>query len=350
MPGFSENATAEADTRMCRCVAQMRPGRRLRRFGKLYYRGRYVSESRGEATHVPITLSRYFNSIAVHIPYSIGVSWARWIAGNAVTRRLFFTRDIRRIKDVYGDRCGIRLDDRAVHSLLLAKTLMQWRLSKLPRLTDRELERYVRVRGLEDIRKLNRSGRAVVLASAHYIGAFQVSAVLARLGFDLLSVRRSKPKRSHFHSQIRYAYVGGNNARPALEEISHLLKKGGMVYALLDGLQGKNTIVGSFLGRNCYFRRGFVELALSEGAAIVPVTIRGDLDGRILIDFDRPLTTDIVEMPAKDAAAGIIERYAAYLDTAIRTYPWCFDPARLDLFLRRTSVDGPDNVPSAAAS
>ena len=304
----------------------------------------------GEATDVLITLFRYFNTAAAYIPYPIGVSWGRWIAGNAVARTLFFARDIKSIKDIYENRCGIRLDDRAVQSLLMAKTLKRWWLFKLPKFTDRELERYVRINGLDELRELSRSGQGVLLASAHYINAGCTGATLARLGFDFRSLRRSKPRRGPSYSQIRYLYVGDKNAVSSFKEISRILRSGGMVHSLFDGLQGMGTIARPFLGHNCRFRRALIELAWSEGAVIVPVSVRTELDGRILIDFHKALSDDIGNMPAKKAAEGVVERYAAFLEATIRAYPWCFDPTRLDLFLRRTSVDGPDNVPSAAAS
>jgi hypothetical protein len=294
------------------------------------------------------SLYLYSFTILAFVPYPIGVAWARGLAGNAWARRLFFRRDMRLIKVVYEDACGIRLDDGAVHRLLMAKSLKRWLIFKIPKLSDQELERYVRITGLDRVREFSRSGQGVVLASAHYMNGSCAGTVLARLGFDFLSLRRSKPRLRPSYNQIRYTYVGGKNAVFAFKEISRRLRSGGVIYSLFDGLQGKGTIVRPFLGRNCHFRRALVELAWSEGAAIVPVSVRTDLDGRILIDFGQPLTTEIAEMPAKEAAAGIIERYAAYLGTAIRTYPWCFDPARLDLFMRRTSDDGPYNAPTAA--
>jgi len=299
---------------------------------------------------VRIPRSRIFNTAAAYVPYPVGVGWARWFTGNALARRLFFGREIRSIKDVYEDRCGIRLDEPAVHRLLMANTLRLWWVFKLPKLSDGELDRYVRVKGLQELRALNRSGQGVLLASAHYFGTGSISLVLARRGFDVRSVRRSKPKRVPSYSQAQYVFVGGKNAVTAFKEITRIFRSGGMIHSLFDGLQGTGTVVRPFLGRNCHFRRALGELALREGVAIVPVSVRTELDGCIQIDFDEPLTIDLADVPVKEASEAVIERYAAYLDTAIRTYPWSFDPVRLDLFLRKTSVDEPDNAPSAAAS
>ena len=144
---------------MRRWAAQIHPQRRWRRSDNLYYRRRPVPRSHGEAIDVPKTLVRFFHTILAYLPYPIGVAWAHWIAGNAWARRLFFTRHIRLIQDVYEDGCGIRLDDGAIHRLLMAKTLKRCRLYKVPKFSDRELERYVRITGPDKVRELNGSGR-----------------------------------------------------------------------------------------------------------------------------------------------------------------------------------------------
>lgn len=296
------------------------------------------------------SLIHFFMTVLAYVPYPIGVAWGRWAAGNAWVRRLFFARDIRLIKDLYQDTCGIPFDDGAVHKLLTAKILKRWRVYKISKFSDQELDRYVRVTGLDRVREADRSGQGAVLAAAHFVAVGCVGPFLARLDFDVQSLRRSRAKLNPSGSPVQYTYVGGKSAVSAFTEVARTLRSGRIIFALLDGLQGKGTVVRPFLGRNCHFRRGLVELARDQGAAIVPVSVRADLDGRILIDFHEPLSDDIADVPSKEAVADIVGQYAAFLDATIRTYPWCFDPVRLDLFLRRTGADESENAAPAAAS
>lgn len=298
-----------------------------------------------------VSLVPIFRTVLAVAPYPVGVAWARWLADNALARRLFFARDIRLMRNVYENTCGIRLDDRAVQRILAAKTLNWWRLFKVRKFSDREMERYVRINGLDNIQELSGSGQGVVLASAHYFDLGCIPTILARLGFDFRSLRRSRPRRDTSHSISRFIYVGGDNAFPAFQEISGVLKGGGMIHSLFDGMQGRGTVARPFLGRVCRFRRSLIELAWTEDAAIVPVSVRSDLEGRIVIDIHEPISTEEDrELPMKAAVAGIVGRYASFLENTIRTDPWCFDPARLELFFRRTSVDEADSADSAAAS
>jgi len=275
----------------------------------------------------------------VYVPYPIVVVFARGLAGSALAQRLFFARHIRSIKDVYEDGCGIPLGAAAIQRLLMAKTLILLLRFKIPKFSDRQLARYVRIDGLDRVRQINGSGQCLVLASAHYVGASWTSAVLARLGFDFRAIRRSRGKLHPSYSQVPYIFVGGDNAISGLREISGILKAGGTIFVPLDGLQGRGTVARQFFGRTCHFRRALIELAWTEGAAIAPVSVRFDLDGSIAIEVHEPFPVVSSEIPMKAAAADIIGCYAEFLEATIRAYPWCFDPARLDLFWRRTGGD-----------
>ena len=287
---------------------------------------------------MPVSLAHPFRTARAYVPYPAGVALARRLAGNALARRRFFSRDIRLIKDVYEDACGIRLDDRAVHKLLTAKALKRWRIFDNLIFSDPELERHVRISGLDKVRDLNQSGQCVVLASAHYIAAGCVVPVLARLGFDVHGLKRRRFGNPYF-SQTPYIYADGENALDGIEKLYRVMKSGGLIHTLIDGGQGTGVVSLPFFGRVCNFRRSLIELAWTEGAAIVPVSVRTDIDGRILIDFHEPLSVEERGLPKKVVTAGIVERHAAFLEATIRTYPWCFDPARIEHFWHRTTVD-----------
>ncbi len=285
-----------------------------------------------------ISLARPFRKVCRNLSYPAGVAFARFLTGNAVVRSLVFRRDIRQIKEVYEDACGIRLDDHAVRTLLIAKTLKRWRLFGSLDFSEGDLERYVRISGLEQVRERSESGQSVVLASAHYIGVGCLVPVLARLGFDLHTLTRKK-NLDNFPGQVRYFFDDGDNIFDGFQNISKVMKSGGLIHGLLDGGRGSGIVAQTFLGRVCQFRRSLFQLALAEGAAIIPVSIRVDMDGCILIDIHQPLSVEKADMTAKAATASLIEGYAKFLEATIRTHPACFDPARIKHFWQRSIAD-----------
>ena len=97
------------------------------------------------------------------------------------------------------------------------------------------------------------------------------------------------------------------------------------------------------------FHLGAFAVAKETGAAIVPVAIRIDLDGRIVIDFHEPLPIDEPRETLEMTTRRIIEGYVRLLEETIRTYPWSFDPARIDLFWRRTGVEEGEPHPRRAS-
>jgi hypothetical protein len=63
-----------------------------------------------------------------------------------------------------------------------------------------------------------------------------------------------------------------------------VLQRGGAVYISPDGLQGRQAVDAEFFGRRRPFQLGAAELAVSTGAAFVPVYVRFDREGRVWVD------------------------------------------------------------------
>jgi non-ribosomal peptide synthetase component F/SAM-dependent methyltransferase/acyl carrier protein len=69
-----------------------------------------------------------------------------------------------------------------------------------------------------------------------------------------------------------------------------VLQRGGAVYISPDGLQGQQTVEAEFVGRRRPFQLGAAELAVTTGAAFVPVFVRFDVEGRVWVDVAEALT------------------------------------------------------------
>ena len=59
--------------------------------GNSYYSGSPVPNPPGKVFNMPVFLAHPFRTACAFVPYPIGVAIARWLAGNALVRRLFFS-------------------------------------------------------------------------------------------------------------------------------------------------------------------------------------------------------------------------------------------------------------------
>jgi amino acid adenylation domain-containing protein len=87
-----------------------------------------------------------------------------------------------------------------------------------------------------------------------------------------------------------------------------VLERGGVVLVAADGYHGEQAVEVPFFGRRRPFQIGAAELAVTTGAAFVPVYARIDIDGRVRIDVCRALTAE-GDTP-QSRVVGLTLRYA----------------------------------------
>ena len=122
-------------------------------------------------------------------------------------------------------------------------------------------------------------------------------------------------------------------------DIDRVLKAGGLVFALFDGIVGRGTVTRPFFGRVCHFRRALVELAARNGAAIVPVAVRMNIDGRILVEFHEAISDVGPNVPPKTAALRVITRLVDMLENEIKRHPWSFEPGRIAWYWKKAGAE-----------
>jgi len=87
-------------------------------------------------------------------------------------------------------------------------------------------------------------------------------------------------------------------------------------------------IAVSFFGREAYFPRGPLRVAMATGAAVLPAFIVRAPDGRYRAIIEEPLAID--RWPDRDAALRQnLARYTAVLERYVKAYPdqwYCFYP------------------------
>jgi KDO2-lipid IV(A) lauroyltransferase len=177
---------------------------------------------------------------------------------------------------------------------------------RFPRTGWDELEKLVRVEGLETLEEAVSRGRGVIAITGH-IGSWEMLAayfsmrgyplsVLARpLRDDRLealldSLRRGKGMRPI--SRIA-------NARPAYES----LKKGDILGVLIDQDTPVKGVFCDFFGRPAFTPAGPAYLAMRTGAAVVPMAISMQSDGTHLVRILEPVDAAAKDGDDKDRRA-----------------------------------------------
>lgn len=189
-----------------------------------------------------------------------------------------------------------------------------------PRLSERNIGRYVSFEGLENFHRAREKGKGVIFLTAHY-GNWEWMAA----AFPLFSGHPSyvvfRPMDSRFLDGVvqRLRTSTGNRSIPkqkAMGQILRLLKGGKTVGILLDqNMAWQEGVFVDFFGEEACTNTGMALLALKTGAAVLPVfNLRGK-DGRYraIIEPEIPLirTTnkDADVLQNTQLFTRVIERY-----------------------------------------
>jgi len=229
------------------------------------------------------------------LPYGLGVRLQRlWVAQPFMRRR--YAKQLALVER-WAEELGTEGDseERATISLL-ANTWMIWRTHMLSHATN--LGGWWNVRDpYSALRGGSSSSAGAVLAVPH----------VAKVGTILLEVfRRSGRETSKV---VGGGWVGQKVRAEMLLQAERVLRRGGVVMVAADGLQGRQSVDVPFWGRRRPWQIGAAELAVTTGAAIVPVYIRMDAKGRIDVEITAPLIpqTTTPQMQIRE----LTERYAA---------------------------------------
>lgn len=153
---------------------------------------------------------------------------------------------------------------------------------RLSRTSLAEVERLVRVDGLENLERARRPGVGVLCLSAH-LGCWELLPYRMRsLGYDVAVVYRPlrDPRVQHFVIERRRRFgIATLDRDRDPRGILRALRAGGLVGLLADQDTRVDSIVAPFLGKPARTPIGPVRLALRSGAPIVPVVIHMEPDG-----------------------------------------------------------------------
>lgn len=266
----------------------------------------------------------FSKAIAILVPFSVAVRFMAWTCGQRWLQAIFLVRKrvrlIRRFLPFI--ESPMKEADIIRHSLM-CNFFHPWFLGTIRRITSRQFDSSVNVKGHSVFLRSYHKGRGVVLIPGHYgLPHFDLF-VLNRMGFDdvftlggidydfkLLGLKRSKQMKLELEPQKNFLFrsLSFYRARSVLE-------RGGVVRIAPDGSHGTSGVYIPFHGRLRLFRSGFAELAVTTGADVIPFFLSFHVSGRFYAEFLSPLDIEEVhKMNRQEKIEVLLRKYACLLE------------------------------------
>jgi Kdo2-lipid IVA lauroyltransferase/acyltransferase len=160
---------------------------------------------------------------------------------------------------------------------------------RLPALKDEEILARVRYEpgALETIRRARSRGKGTIFITAH-IGNWELMAAAHALRGDPMLLLARPLENPHFEVRIRNLRSRGGNAVVSTDEgpdtvrriLAHLEENGAVGILADQSPQRKRGVPVPFFGKLAWSHRGPASMALRSGAAVIPVFIHPDAEGR----------------------------------------------------------------------
>lgn len=198
-------------------------------------------------------------------------------------------------------------------------------LAKVPHWTDREVRKRVDFVGLQNFRDGEAKGRGVLLLTAH-LGNWELGALAHGAAVGPLHVM-VRPIENGLVDRLvtRRREAHGNRVirkRSAARDVLRVLERSGTVGILAD----QNTLADeavfiNFFGSPAATNKGFAQLALRSGAAVVPAFARWDYRKKRHVVEYGPAIELIRTGNSADDVVSNSQRFQSALEERIRRHP-----------------------------
>ncbi len=195
---------------------------------------------------------------------------------------------------------------------------------RLPAIDQAYVDRYIQFHGLEHIAAAKRSGRPVILLTAHY-GNWELASIAGAMnGLAVLALARAQGNLPKLY-QLLVSYREAKGCR--------IVHKGGAVRQLLRALERRELVAivadqssrhgefVEFFGRPALFASGPFGMAWTTKALLVPVLIHRVRGPFHRIEFEPPIDLRQRPMEKLPAIRDGMERFAAVLRRHIERDP-----------------------------
>ncbi|HEY3322921.1 MAG TPA: lysophospholipid acyltransferase family protein [Planctomycetota bacterium] len=186
----------------------------------------------------------------------------------------------------------------------------------------RFIDSHVEVRGRENIEAALRLGRGAILCSGHYSNWELGACVVARLGYPITAVFQMQADartNEMFVEQRARAGVTVVHTQHGARAALRALRQNQTVALMGDRLTGGPTIGIKLFGREVRFPLGPWRIANVSGAALLPVFIHREPEGRFILDIGFAIEC-AGETPAERIAA-LAQGWAGCLEERLKSDP-----------------------------
>jgi KDO2-lipid IV(A) lauroyltransferase len=191
-------------------------------------------------------------------------------------------------------------------------------------LNSTNIDRWVKVKGLEHYEKARRKGKGVLLITAHFGNWEFGNAALAILSKPPVFMARRLDSDFLEEASIAARSMLGIrtiNKESAMRPVLRFLKAGEAVKLLIDqNVAVYDGVFVDFFGRPACTTTGVALLALHTGAAVLPIFTSRTPDGRFLTEIGEEIQTVVTGNRDSDVLTNT-QNYARAIEDYVRKYP-----------------------------
>ena len=196
---------------------------------------------------------------------------------------------------------------------------------RFPLLTRDNFRALVKIQGEEYLEAAFGQNKGVIMCTAHYGNWEMLGAVLALLGYPILSIARKQNNgvMDKFINEYRemvgqkIAYNHGKNNMLAINRILRDKNMLGILYDQDTGAEGERV---SFLGKPSIVPAGAALLSRLHGSPIVPFFINNNEDGTLTIKVRPPIYTPKTQDRKQDVS-GVMDKLVLIVEQEIVKNP-----------------------------
>jgi len=278
---------------------------------------------------------------------------AKLMYGVATGRRAAFKREL---DFVMGRETGDEESRTPVRDAFRILVCNEIEVLLFPVLDPRNISRFVRVSGIENLEKGLSAGKGVLLLFGHFGANQMIMPAIGHRGYKMSqlsappTVWQEKLPNKKFTAMgskaldLRWAHeqalpVTHINIFGSLRQAFECLKRNEILGVAMDGGGGANRLTAEMLGRRAAFSNGSVQLAMRTGCAVLPAFMVREQDGPSRLIIEAPVNVVSREENA-DAETRNLQAFVQRFEHYVRQYPSHYLPF---LALRRFMAEQGDD-------
>lgn len=189
--------------------------------------------------------------------------------------------------------------------------------------------------GREHLERALAKGKGVVGVSAHLGNFFLLGTRLGLEGYPAqVLIKEAFPGRfaelrARYIEKSRQKMISAWSRRQASRDVVQVLRNNEVAIVVADEYRGSDGIPVPFFGRTVLARRGAVTLALRTGAAVLPMILTRDAEGRLTLTIESEIQMVKSGHIEADVRENVL-RITQWLERVVRAYPdqWNWMPVR----------------------